>query len=427
MPREAAVYLGDQRVGRLQEGSDSFITFTLDPGYLLASHRPILSQHFEERPQAARGKHPRELPPFFQNLLPERSMEAISPLHTLLTRTFKLDPGDQLGMLLCLGEDLPGAVRVLALDGEGEGAGGALRDAPADAALHPEQEGLRFSLAGVQIKFSMVQQGVRWALPLQGEEGHWIVKLSTNPGFEQAVENEHSVMEWARSAGFDVPACRIARYGDLDGLPERYLPPEATVFCIQRYDRTPKGRVHQEDLCQALNIPPGRKYSGINAYEELALVAHALLGQEGLVECLRRLALIVAAGNGDAHLKNWSLLYRDPQRTTWAPLYDQVATVAWPNVFSKLAFKLDGAAQLREVSPKTLSLFAERYGKRALQRDLEPLPPPEVEAIFQQTLAELRDAWAGCASDLALPLAHKDALRAHWARTPLLAAHGTLA
>ncbi len=427
MTRNAAVYLGEQRVGRLQEGSDGFITFTLDPDYLLASRRPILSQYIEEHPQPTRGKHPRELPPFFQNLLPERNLETISPLHTLLTRTFKLDPGDQLGLLLCLGEDLPGAVRVLAAEPDEERPQAPQRSHAADATLPPEHEGLRFSLAGAQIKFSMVQLGVRWALPMRGEEGHWIVKLSTHPGFEQVVENEHSIMEWARSAGFEVPACRIARYGDLDGLPERYLTPEATVFCIQRYDRTPAGRVHQEDLCQALNIPPGRKYTGVNSYERLALAAQALLGHAGLEEYLRRLALIVATGNGDAHLKNWSLLYRDPQRAAWAPLYDQVATVAWPNVSSQLAFKLDGARQLREVTHDTLRRFADRYASYAARSGLEPLPAAAAEDIFRSTLETLRDAWARRAGDLAFAATHKQALREHWRRTPLLAQHGPLA
>lgn len=427
MTRNATVYLGEQRVGRLQEGSDGFITFTLDPDYLLASRRPILSQYTEEHNQPTRGKHPRDLPAFFQNLLPERNLETISPLHTLLTRTFKLEPGDQLGLLLCLGEDLPGAVRVLAEEHAPERPEAPHSGHTDDATQLPEPGGLRFSLAGVQIKFSMVQQGLRWALPLRGEEGHWIVKLSTNPGFEQVVENEHSVMAWARSAGFEVPTCHIARYGELDGLPERYLPPEATVFCIQRYDRTPAGRVHQEDLCQALNIPPGRKYTGVNSYERLALVAQALLGPEGLEEYLRRLALIVATGNGDAHLKNWSLLYRDPRRAAWAPLYDQVATVAWPDVSSQLAFKLDGARKLREVTPDALRLFAARYAAYALRSGLEPLPAAAVEDLFSNTLETLRDTWARLADDLAFAATHKQALREHWRRTPLLARHGPLA
>jgi ABC-type glutathione transport system ATPase component len=89
------------------------------------------------------------------------------------------------------------------------------------------------------------------------------------------------------------------------------------VFAIRRYDRVKGYRVHQEDFAQLTNTPPDKKYDHIT-YEQMGVLALSLLGEEGLREYLSRLLFMVASGNADAHLKNWSIYY--PRREAqWSP------------------------------------------------------------------------------------------------------------
>lgn len=87
--------------------------------------------------------------------------------------------------------------------------------------------------------------------------------------------------------------------------------------------REPETSVHQEDFAQVRGILPEYKYAGAS-YEGLARLVGDLCGQEDMLEFLRRVMFAILAGNTDAHLKNWSLVYPD-RRTAWlAPTYDRV-------------------------------------------------------------------------------------------------------
>ena len=399
-----AVFVHDTLVGHLLEEEHETIRFRTAATYREMDGRPVLSQSLEDDlTRDRRAKHPRELPAFFANLAPE------GPLRELICRTFNVADGDELGLLATVAQDLPGAVDVRPVE-----------EPPIETAItfvtesgsvsDSEEQGLRFSLAGVQLKFSALREGHRLVLPTRGRRGEWIVKFDTGR-FADVAENEFTMMEWARAAGFDVPECHLHAAEDLDGLPRRHAPAGTRVFVIRRYDRTPAGRIHQEDFAQVVGLQPRLKYEQ-RTYEQLAAIVLAIVGEAGYREFIRRLTLMVAVGNGDAHLKNWALIYPDRVHAALAPVYDQVATVAWPDVDRTLGLKLAGVKQIVRVDGEAFRRLAERVGS----------DPTTTLRIVAETLEQLAQAWREHGGGLPLPRAHRDSLRELWSRAPLLQA-----
>ncbi|MFS8070255.1 MAG: HipA N-terminal domain-containing protein, partial [Byssovorax sp.] len=163
------VRLADIRVGAITTGSDGRLSFRFSEAYKNRVPRPVLSQSFEDDlDKTYRGRKPGQLPPFFANLVHE------GRLRELYVKTFGIAHDDDLGLLAAVGRDLPGAVSVHPSDDVMHEEG-----APDSVDVDPERvpEGFRFSLAGVQLKFSMLRQGGNFTLPAHDERGDWIVKM----------------------------------------------------------------------------------------------------------------------------------------------------------------------------------------------------------------------------------------------------------
>jgi serine/threonine-protein kinase HipA len=137
------------------------------------------------------------------------------------------------------------------------------------------------------------------------------------------------MMSLAAAAGIEVPEIRLVHRDELDGVPARAWPnAEEWAYAIRRFDRDETRRlVHIEDLAQVRNFYPERKYDG--NYETVAALIYRRRHTEALREFVRRLAFCVLISNGDAHLKNWSLIYRNPRIPTLSPAYDLVATAPY--------------------------------------------------------------------------------------------------
>jgi serine/threonine-protein kinase HipA len=314
------VFLGELRVGVIvREEGTGFLTFVLDDAYAEMPRRPVLGQQFEER------RHHRifrqtgqlgQLPTFFANLLPEGA------LHAMIVAQFK--PDDAAATLTVVGEDLPGAVIVRPAVAAAVLPSEAKRYDESLAPTVPVDDGLRFSLAGMQLKFSAVQNAEdRFTLPFRGLGGRWILKFGSEV-YQGLPESEFAVMGWAQACGLDVPEHRLVPARAVDGLDTRFLALGENVFAIRRYDRLPDGgRVHQEDFAQVRGLPPDRKYSDASL-EGLARFVGDLCGRDDLMEYLRRMFFLVLCGNNDAHLKNWSLVYPDGRSARLSPVYDFV-------------------------------------------------------------------------------------------------------
>lgn len=412
MSRRLDVLLHGHLAGHLADAADGGVDFRLVDSYRELVPRPVLGQKFED--DLERVHHSRKgqgLPDFFANLIPEEGR-----LRQLIEQAADLETGDDLGLLAYVGEDLPGAVVVRdAETGELPGADQPLRLPLAAPVPAEAEEGLRFSLAGVQLKFSMLLAEEKLTLPGKDRSGEWIVKFDS-PTYPHLPENEYSILQWARHAGFDVPDCELRDVDDVIGLPRRYAEDGTKVLVVRRYDRTDEGRVHQEDFAQAVGLPPTKKYDHVT-YEKLALLAASFIdGEEAVDELVRRLALVVASGNNDAHLKNWSLIYPEQVQAQWSPLYDQVATVAW-KTSRELSLKLAGAKEFHSLDRKDFQRFATK-----VRRD-----PRRILDTVDATLQRLHEAWTEIHAELPLPRPHAEALRHHWRSVPLLRQIGSLA
>lgn len=404
MSRAFRVSLGEHAVGLLSEDEAGRVTFRFHEDYRQLEPRPVLSQSFEDDLEKVyRGKRG-ELPPFFANLVPE------GPLRDLIESSLEIPSGDDLSLLAAVGQDLPGAVEITPdptaipepLDFGAEEPGNGGQNGAG------EESELRFSLAGVQMKFSVLREAEKIALPVHGRRGDWILKLDSTR-FPGLVRNELVMLEWARSAGFEVPECHLQSVGSLAPALRPYAPPESDVFVIRRYDRDGDRRIHQEDFAQVVGVPPRLKYDNVS-YEQCALLVQQIAGAEAYFEFIRRLAFVMASGNNDAHLKNWSLIYPDGVNARLAPLYDQVCTVAWEELPRKLSLNLSGRKSLLQIGEDSflrLAMKAGADGERTL-------------AVLREALGAFADAWRSLAARDLLPHGHEEALKAFWAQSPFL-------
>lgn len=398
--RVASVYLDTVRVGELREDAVGVIEYRADAVYLTTPGRPVLGQWFEDRPgRPQRGERPGDLPSFFANLIPE------GDLGLLLRERLGIGLDDDLGLLAAVGDDLPGAVVVRIDDGDPT-------SAPVVSRRPPVQDlpALRFSLAGVQLKFSMLRHGDRFVLPGRDARGDWIAKIAFSD-FATLCDNEYVTMEWARRCSFDVPACELRDASVLEGAPHGAAP-ETKVFVIQRYDRDQGRRIHQEDFQQIVGRRPQRKYDDIT-YEDLAMLVVNIVGPSAYDEMVRRLTFVVASGNGDAHMKNWSVVYRDGVHAQLSPLYDQVFTGQWPSFRTELALNLSGAKVYGAIE---LGRFRELA--RRLDRDVKA-----TERLVSETIEAIVSAWQRLVREVPVLPEYRQELEHHWRRVPLLAPH----
>lgn len=157
------------------------------------------------------------------------------------------------------------------------------------------------------------------------------------------------------------PDFELRSTNDFDEIPEEMPIGNGDVFVCRRFDREANQRIHMEDFGQILDRPAGHdQYNG--SYEELASVL-SWIAPECIEEFLKVLTFCVISGNGDAHLKNFSLLYQDRRIATLSPAYDLVATIAYYSQGrEKLALKLGDSDQLASFTVHRFSSIFNRLG-----------------------------------------------------------------
>lgn len=353
-PRERHfdVRLHGRIIGRLLV-RDDFTSFAFTEEYVDDPQRAVLGLGFEDD-LLARHQSNMRLPPWFSNLLPEgRLREWIAEQRGVAIER-------EMELLAEIGHDLPGAVSITV---------GSSPSSPAaathDVAERPSRAAAKrrwtFSLAGVQLKFSMLARGDRLTLPASGDHGDWIVKLP-DANHRDVPHNEHAMMTLARRAGIDVPECRLVHRDLLEGLPDRAWPnEEAYALAVRRFDRGPERQpIHIEDFAQVRLWYPDRKYDG--TYESAANLAYRGRDTTSLREFVRRLAFITLIRNDDAHLKNWSLIYQDPRSPTLAPAYDLLSTAPYAESGGELALRLAGTKRFESVTLQSFRALGERLG-----------------------------------------------------------------
>jgi len=174
---------------------------------------------------------------------------------------------------------------------------------------------------------------------------------------------------------------------------------------VRRYERLPAQppnaadspavtqRLHQEDFCQALGVPPELKYQnegGPGLAQAFALVRSATRpSAPQLIKLMDFVLFNALIGNHDAHAKNFSLLYT-PRGAVLAPLYDALCTAAYPELSDRMAMKVGSKYRFADLYSRHWAQFASEAGlspaqvKKALKRTAERLPE-----LARQTQAQL--------------------------------------
>ena len=396
------IRLHGRSIGTLTRLGRDRIVFGFDPGYIDDAERATLGLSFRDPfgglvtdiAPTRTWVHP-----FFSNLLPE------GPLREYLARAAGIDPRAEFELLGALGEDLPGAVATVPVDAVwessvGSGSSGrgearpATRGTPDSAVgrrLRPPPP-LRFSIPGVQLKLSAAMAAGRFTIPVHGVGGSWIVKMPS-PAFPGLPEQEHAMMRLAGLAGIEVPETRLVPVDAIEGLPRGLTSGSGQALAVRRFDRLDDGtRVHIEDFAQILGARPEQKYLRAG-YREIAEVIGREMGDHAVTEFVRRLVFCVLIGNGDAHLKNWSVIYPDRRNPQLAPAYDLVSTIAYVDDDRMALEWFSGMRRFTDLSDDLLSRLASRA--RLAQR-------PVVRA-GREAVERFLDVWVVAKVDLGVP------------------------
>jgi serine/threonine-protein kinase HipA len=395
------VLLHNEPVAHLRVREDGSSTLSFLDSYVQAAPRPVLSQKFEDL-NLSKIRRSKSLPSFFQHLLPEGA------LRNYILRVEHLADSD-VELLRRLGCDLPGAVALVPEDAADDDVSGQIVDEPPAPPAAPIER-LRFSLAGVQLKFSAERKG-RVTFPARGRSGRWIVKLPDRM-HARLPELEHSMMRWAAATGFEVPETDVISVSDLEDMPPHLEWSEGNAYVCRRFDRNEDGLpIHIEDFAQVFGAPLTHEAKYYKyGYLAIARALYAIAGRDEMLVFLRRLVFDILCGNGDSHVKNWSLIYRDRVQARLAPAYDIVPTILFPLYDQALALDFVGVTSFAEIT-------RDRF--RQLARKLN-MPATDLLAIVDETIERAKDAFGTSARDWALTAEERARLEAHWRQVPLL-------
>jgi len=355
-PEYLHVYREGRLVGRLWKEGPFNLLFQYDKAWLDDASAPALSLAL---PKDRESPKPRPATAFFSNLCYEgQSRRELARSNNL--------PASHLpfALLAKFGQDTAGALVIqpgnapppsmkqhyAEVTGELMAilAQGTKRRHSLPLALESSGHKLNFSIAGAQDKIAVHRQGSRFFIPAANTYAPttWVLKPD-HKDFPCIPENELFCLELARAAGFPVPAVEILKAEN------------EPFFLIQRYDRHigPDGRIrrlHQEDFCQALHLPPERKYQTNNGpgFVEAGRLLSRLAEAEKSLDDFVRLALFnFLIGNADAHGKNFSLLYAQDSEAGLSPAYDLLSTQIYDEISPHFAMSYG-----QETKPSAIGL-----------------------------------------------------------------------
>lgn len=206
-----------------------------------------------------------------------------------------------------------------------------------------------FGLHGVQMKASYRREDGGFVCPVYGDAGDYIAKFE-DPQHRRMPEVEHATTLWGKKAGIETHQVRVTSIHD-----ERFVLPEGVklgrgvVLLAERFDRAEGGvRIHVEDFGQIRGCAPSAPGLYDGSYEQLARLVVGLC-PEDVSEWIRRLVFMLVCGNGDAHWKNWGVIYPDRRHPRLSPAYDLVSAVVFG--YNELALTLGDSKAFEDAKP----------------------------------------------------------------------------
>ncbi|HEX6979583.1 MAG TPA: type II toxin-antitoxin system HipA family toxin [Alphaproteobacteria bacterium] len=322
------VLLNNRLVGRLNKAATGAIDFRYDQSWLDWNHAFPVSLSLPLREEAYRGE---PVVAVFDNLLPDslalrrRVAERVGAAGT-----------DAYSLLAAIGRDCVGALQFVGEDDDLDDSA-VIRGEPVDdAAIErllndlaqaplglDRDDAFRISLAGAQEKTALLWHDGKWLKPHGTTPTTHIFKrqigrLPDGVDLSDSVENEFYCLALAAAFGLPVNKAEIRTFGATKAL------------VVERFDRrwTKDGRLlrlPQEDFCQALSVPPTRKYQS-DGGPDLVRVLDLLKGSDtpaaDQATVLKAQILFWLIGATDGHAKNFSIFLGPGGRFRLAPLYD---------------------------------------------------------------------------------------------------------
>lgn len=386
-----SVAIAGRLAGRVDQRADGSLSFSYDAGY----SGPPLSLSM---PVSNRSYGDKAVRPYLMGLLPDGA-----DARRTLGRALGVSGNNPFALLSLIGLDCPGAVQLCAEESllgaiGGEGSLRPVTDAEIAGRLAVGRSSTsarwttdreHWSLGGQQSKFALRREGGSW-FSCEGAAATTHILKPGIPDLAHEALNEFICAKLAAACG--IPAAGV-EYVMFEGEP---------AIVVARYDRVRDGsgkvvRLHQEDLCQSLGVPPENKYpeeGGPGANDVLKVLrrtgAPAASNSERFVRMLFFNYLIAAP---DAHAKNYSLLL-DRDAAYLAPLYDVASKLPYTDrpFDAKTAMGIAGENRVGRLSARRLSRFAEANGldemglggKRLAEmlKELAEAIPPRLEGVL---------------------------------------------
>lgn len=399
------IFLGTTRVGTITNLTTDHNAFVFDEAYASDESRPILSLGFYniQRELLPQARVPQmKLQPFFANLLPE------GHLREYLARRARVNSQRDFPLLWLLGEDLPGAV--IARHPDGEVIAADEMPEVITEAVERDPAMLKFSLAGVQLKFSAVLEAeAGLTIPVHGKGGDWIAKMPSTT-YPKVPENEFIMLSFARRLGIEVPEIDLINAAEIRNMPPEVRTDLGNAMYIKRFDRADGQRIHIEDFAQIFGLYPTHvdKYKKASYANMLSGIWQSM-GQGQTEEFIRRLVFSIAIGNGDMHVKNWSVIYADGRTPQLAPAYDYVSTIVYmPN--DDIALSIARAKDYEQIDIERLESMARRAG----------VPRGVVLNAARDMVERINTEWAHLNDPGLLPSTMITAIDKHRQRVPLM-------
>jgi len=338
------VYLNDKKIGIIEKTSTGKQRFVYSDEWINGKKSIPISLAL---PLTKKSHDTTTTANFMWGLLPDNS----SVLQQWSIR-YGVSPNNPFGLLASVGEDCPGAVQLIIPDSDVAGREGIawitddefkqrIKELKSDpgAARKPDDNG-RISLPGAQIKTALYRLNNRWGIPRGRTPTTHILKPEPMPGL---ATKEHFTLLLMREVRLPTAESEVV---DVDDIP---------VFVTRRYDRFfpkqgPVRRIHQEDMCQALGIPPAKKYQqdgGPGITEIMNILRHSESPETDRDRFMRSQVFNFLVGNGDAHAKNYSILYGSGGAYRLAPFYDVIFLDS-----KQLAMTIGGERKVEDIRPK---------------------------------------------------------------------------
>jgi serine/threonine-protein kinase HipA len=333
--RELDVYVGSSKVGQYARSPRGATSFRYDPDWLSSEKAfPIsLSMPLSDRSWSGEGATS-----YFDGLLPDD--------RTVRGKIAAREQAESAGifdLLAVIGRDCVGALRFVpeGLD-PGDPTKMEYRPVTDDEiatrlaslgtnplGIHIEEDDFRISIAGVQEKTAFLRINNQWQLPLGPTPTSHIFKPAMKSGpngadFSDTPWNEWLCLSLCRALGLETANAEVLMF---DGKP---------VIVVERFDRVwQEGvlyRLPQEDICQALGVPPLRKYQsdgGPGIIDVLEFLNGALMPYADRLSFMKAQVVFWLLAAIDGHAKNFSI-FLTPGGYRLTPLYDVMSAAPYP-------------------------------------------------------------------------------------------------